>query len=74
MERMSIAKARELNAKGQLTRKVMTEEGWYIPSPPVESVEPVAVPVSAIALPGDLPPPKVLPPLKVRKTRKAKEL
>lgn len=54
---MTVAQARDLNSKGLLTRKVMTEEGWYLPAPPAA---------------GSLPPPLMLPPIKPRKTRKAK--
>lgn len=56
---MTMAQARELNAQGKLTRKVMTEDGWYIPDPSrVVSPEP--------------PAPLVLPPAKPRKERKTK--
>ena len=31
---MKYEEAVRLNAEGKLTRKVLTERGWYIPSPP----------------------------------------
>ena len=56
---MTMAQARELNAQGKLTRKVMTEEGWYIPDPGRVVV-------------SDPPVPLILPPAKPRKTAKRK--
>lgn len=56
---MTLAQARELNAQGRLVRKVMTEEGWYIPDPSR---------VVAIATPAPL----LLPPVKPRAVRKSK--
>jgi hypothetical protein len=61
MERMTTAQARELNAQGKLNRKVMTEEGWYIPTPR-----------SSVSPPIDPPAPRILPPTRSRKPRKAK--
>jgi hypothetical protein len=54
---MTMAQARELNAQGRLTRKVMTEEGWYIPDP------------GRVVTP---PAPLLLPPVKPRAARKSK--
>lgn len=56
---MTMAQARELNAQGELTRKVMTEDGWYIPDP------------SRVVV-SEPPAPLVLPPAKPRKARKTK--
>jgi hypothetical protein len=30
--KMTYSEAAALNAKGELTRKVMTEQGWYVPT------------------------------------------
>lgn len=50
---MKLAEARALDEQGKLRRKVLTEEGWYIPrQPPVVS-----------------PPPLILPPERKRKKK-----
>ena len=30
-EHMKLAQAQKLNAEGKLTRRVLTERGWYVP-------------------------------------------
>ncbi len=60
---MTYAEAHALNAQGRLTRKVMTEQGWYIPTAPESRV---------LVVPESLPAPLILPEAKPRKTRKGK--
>lgn len=56
---MKYEEAVRLNADGKLTRKVLTERGWYIPSPP-------EVPPDA---PPDIPPAPLMPaPLPIKLT------
>jgi hypothetical protein len=54
---MKISEARALDAQGKLKRKVLTEEGWYLPRYTPET-----------APEREAPPPRILPPAKPRRT------
>ena len=57
---MKLAEARALDDQGKLARKVLTEEGWYIPR------------YTAATAPSPdtaAPPPRILPPRRTRKTK-----
>ena len=56
---MKIKEARALDEQGKLARKVLTEEGWYIPR------------YTAATAPSanTTPPPLILPPKRTRKTK-----
>ena len=57
---MRLAEARVLDAQGKLARKVLTEEGWYIPR----------YTAATAPLPASMPPPpRILPPKRTRKTK-----
>lgn len=58
---MKLSDARALDDQGKLARKVLTEEGWYIPRYTAETA-----PLQAPAAP---PPPLILPPKRTRKTK-----
>jgi len=55
---MKISEARALDAQGKLKRKVLTEEGWYLPRYTPETAPERDTP----------PPPRILPPAKPRRT------
>ncbi|MBM5813107.1 MAG: hypothetical protein FJ191_14310 [Gammaproteobacteria bacterium] len=58
---MRLDEARTLDAQGKLKRKVLTEQGWYLPRY-TESTAPDTVA-------GSPPPPLILPPRRGRKTK-----
>lgn len=56
---MRLSEARALDDQGKLARKVLTEEGWYIPR----------YTAATAPLPDAAPPPRILPPRRTRKTK-----
>lgn len=56
---MKLAEARALDEQGKLARKVLTEEGWYIPRYTAATAPSV----------NTTPPPRILPPKRTRKTK-----
>lgn len=58
---MKLAEARAMDEQGKLARKVLTEEGWYIPR---YTAATAPLPSAAAS-----PPPRILPPKRTRKTK-----
>ena len=58
---MKVSEARALDEQGKLSRKVLTDQGWYIPQ-----YTPATAPIAS-------PEPRILPPIRPRKQRAKKE-